>query len=88
MWAVQYGLSLCEWFTKTRKKTHGCESVLHWARHNIDNVVFGTNRQTPFVLAMPEEYRQQDPVEAYRNYFLGEKRKLAVWEQGQPDWWK
>ena len=34
---------------------------------------------TPFVQAMPAQYRQEDPVAAYRAYYRGEKRHFARW---------
>ncbi len=44
---------------------------------------------TPFAQTMPEKYRIPDkPVEAYRRFYMGEKRKLAVWTGRQtPEWY-
>ena len=28
---------------------------------------------------MPDKYKCEDPVQAYRNYYLGEKMYMAVW---------
>ena len=43
---------------------------------------------TPFAQAMPEEYRNPDPVAAYRAYYRAEKAKIATWKHGQvPEWW-
>ena len=43
---------------------------------------------TPFVLAMPEQYKDPtNPIQSYRNYLIGEKG-YAVWKHGnEPDWW-
>jgi len=46
---------------------------------------------TPFALAMPEEYKTEDPVESYRNYFMTEeKQKIASWKKKRekPDWYR
>ena len=44
---------------------------------------------TPFAQAMPKKYKQADPVLAYRNYYIGEKRHLAKWRRRKPPkWWK
>lgn len=45
---------------------------------------------TPFVQAMPVEYKCIDPVRAYRNYYLNDKKAFAKWEKlnNTPDWWK
>ena len=43
---------------------------------------------TPFAQAMPDDYRSNDPVDAYRHYYMGEKANIAVWRRrGKPDWW-
>jgi hypothetical protein len=44
---------------------------------------------TPFAQAMPEELRNDDPVKAYRDYYMRDKRELAVWSnrQGVPSWY-
>lgn len=39
-------------------------------------------------LAMPEQYKFEDPVEAYRAYYIGEKADIASWKKrGEPYWW-
>ena len=43
---------------------------------------------TPLAQAMPEEYKDDDPIVAYRNYCINEKH-YAKWERGRskPTWW-
>ena len=43
---------------------------------------------TPFALAMPDEYRDDNPVVAYRRYY--HSKQFAKWEKGTPapDWWR
>jgi hypothetical protein len=51
---------------------------------------FEENGLTPFALAMPDEYKTNDAVESYRNYYLSpDKQKIATWKKrrGQPDWY-
>ncbi len=43
---------------------------------------------TSFALAMPDQYKNKNAVIAYRNYYIGEKRNIANWRNGQPWWWK
>jgi len=43
----------------------------------------------PFAQAMPDEYkRQEDPVEAYKQYYMSDtKKRLAKWTgRKRPDW--
>lgn len=43
---------------------------------------------TKFALAMPDKYKNEDTVAAYRSYFLGEKQHLARWtNRNKPYWW-
>lgn len=43
---------------------------------------------TPFAQAMPEIYKDPDPVKAYRAYYCGEKNKIATWKYPAtiPEW--
>lgn len=38
-----------------------------------------SRNRTPFVMAMPEQYQQADPVLAYQAYYREEKARFAVW---------
>lgn len=45
---------------------------------------------TKFALAMPNEYKCEDPVKAYRNYYMSpEKQKIASWNKKRlmPEWY-
>lgn len=42
---------------------------------------------TPFSLAMPDEYKVNDPVESYRNYYRNAKTSLHSWKGREtPNW--
>lgn len=44
---------------------------------------------TPFAQAMHEEFKDEDAVQAYRNYYLGPKAAFARWtNRSTPDWFK
>jgi hypothetical protein len=44
---------------------------------------------TPFPQAMPDDAKDSDPVQAYRNYYGKYKQEIAVWKNGRPapNWW-
>jgi hypothetical protein len=43
---------------------------------------------TRFALAMPNEYKTDDPIESYRNYYQGkEKQRLASWKKREVPYW-
>jgi hypothetical protein len=51
---------------------------------------FEEQRLTPFALAMPDEYKSEDPIESYRNYYMsGPKQKIASWKKKRekPEWY-
>jgi len=43
---------------------------------------------TPFALAMPDEYRSDDAVESYRDYYIAEKHAICEWNKTRtaPSW--
>ena len=53
--------------------------------------VFAVEGLTPFALAMPVQYKTNDAVESYRNYYMSEeKQKIASWNKRRekPEWYK
>jgi len=47
-----------------------------------DNIVnINSEELTPFVLCMPDQYKQKDPVESYRQYYINDKQynKAGKW---------
>lgn len=42
----------------------------------------------PHALAMPDEYKTDNLVQSYRNYYINEKADIASWKKrGAPEWW-
>ena len=54
----------------------------------IEKYRFENNGLTAFAQAMPEQYKiKEDPVMAYRNFYLGEKMHFAKWTKRPiPPW--
>ena len=43
---------------------------------------FPEERLTPFALAMQEQYKSDDPILSYRNYYMSEeKQQLSSWNK-------
>lgn len=64
--------------------------ILEWCRKNdwLLQTKLHYGGMTPFVQAMPDQYKCQDPVEAYRAYYIGEKSGFAKWtNRNPPCWW-
>jgi len=87
-WLLELGFALAKEYTYRFDKVHACEAMLNM----LD--VFGFERfyvsrnRLQFALAMPQDYKNDDPVLAYRNYYIREKYHLAKWtKRGEPYWW-
>ena len=72
-------------------KIHKAYLVAQILKENIpDENKFEKQTLTPFALAMPVQYKSEDPVESYRNYYMSiEKQKIATWKKrrSQPEWY-
>jgi hypothetical protein len=88
VWLANHGLGLCKEYTFRYGKVHACSSKIHWILcHFKSNLPYlGI---TPFALAMPDEYKTDDAVESYRNYYIGAKSDIAKWNKSrpEPDWY-
>lgn len=86
-WLYQHFLALMDEYTERYGKVHACDrlrSVLAIAPPTMPFLGL-----TEFPQCMPEEYKQESTVEAYRAYYAGDKAYMAVWpENKMPEWFK
>jgi len=85
-WLVELGFALSDEYTKRYGKVHASSTYLNWMSQNppaLEDVGFSPPPQ-----CMPEQYQQEDTVEAYRTFYLLDKFRFAKWAHSeQPDWW-
>lgn len=88
LWTYQLYLELCKEFRFRRILDHKSSEL--FAHLSIWPKDIRLISMTPFALAMPEDCKIDDAVEAYRNYYLRYKQSIATWNWGReaPDWWK
>tara|TARA_B100001113_G_scaffold351171_1_gene349718 strand:+ start:2951 stop:3463 length:513 start_codon:yes stop_codon:yes gene_type:complete len=69
-------------------KTHACEEPINKMCMMDVRIKPHHGRLTPFAQAMPDEYKDEDAVKAYRAYY--HSKQFAKWEKGTPapDWWQ
>ena len=82
-WRFRYG--------HPESKIHKSYLVAIKLRENIpSDDKFEEEGLTPFALAMPDEYKTEDPVESYRNYYMSEeKQRIASWKKREkPEWYR
>jgi len=59
------------------------EFLLEEPPYNMPNL-----GRTDVKLAMPDEFKMDDPVDSYRAYYRGAKQELATWKnRNQPEWY-
>jgi hypothetical protein len=88
VWAATHGLYLCLEYTKRFIKVHACEKGI---RHLLKmSSIIPSSFLTPFAQAMPDAYKHSDAVQAYRTYYINDKREFAKWNKlnNTPFWWK
>ena len=87
-WLVQHGLEICSEFIKRYGKLHKSQAVLEWCRDNEPNLP--DNGFTPPPQCMPDEYKDNDTIKAYRKFYVLDKVgvKGLGWKKlnNMPDW--
>lgn len=85
LWLVEHGSAIALEYTKRYGKVHKSQAVINWCFENIPNLP--DTGLTPFAQAMPDEYRCDNAVAAYRAYYRGAKADIATWKSEKPEWW-
>jgi hypothetical protein len=86
LWLYDHGVALCKEYTLRYGKVHKSEAVIN---STLDKSgILPSKGPTPFAQAMPEVYKDECPVTAYRNYYLGEKLVFSKWKTQTPYWVK
>jgi hypothetical protein len=85
-WLHALFTALCMEYSHRYKKVHKTEDIIDQLNELPYNINYGTF--TPPTPAMPDEYKVEgDVIQSYRNYYLGSKRKIAVWtNRDVPSW--
>ena len=88
-WLYRHFLALGTEYNYRYGKIHASITKLGKHLSKIPDTIKKTGWiKTPLAQAMPEEYKDEDPIVAYRNYCINEKH-YAKWERGRgkPTWW-
>ena len=86
LWLGLHAIALCDEYTQRFGKEHACNRPI--LRMMKLHRVIPNSGLTPFAQAMPDEYRDDDAVKAYRRYY--HSKQFAKWDKGTPapDWWR
>ena len=85
LYLCDLGLELCKEYTYRYGKRHKSQDIIEWCLSNkptIKDIGFTTPPK-----AMPDEYKVDDVIESYRNYYIGAKKDFAKWKNRDiPEW--
>jgi len=84
LWLKKLGAALCEEYSFRYNKVHKTEDILinTFPPRCIPDIGL-----TPFALAMPDEYKSDDAVKSYRDYYINEKKHLLTYTKRTPPQW-
>ena len=87
LYLCELGLELCYEYTYRYGKRHKSQDVIEWCIVNKPNIL--DKGFTEPAKAMPDEYKVDDVVESYRNYYRGAKSGFATWKGREiPEWYE
>lgn len=95
LWAYDHALEINNEYQYRFGKIHKSERVLNSIakiKSCISSTFFDIQSvdKTTVPQCMPDQYKHEDPVKAYQNYYYHEKKYFAKWEKGRakPRWFK
>ena len=88
-WLLTHSWALLEEYFERYNKLHKSLNAIEWCEDNYHTLDLPQLGLTPFAQAMPDEYKNDDATQAYRNYYNGEKAYFAKWSYSSaPRWFK
>lgn len=89
---ISLGMAICYEYEFRYGKRHKCRSIILDMWVLLTKMKFPTEKLTNVVLAMPEDCKTTDPIQAYRNYYIQHKQHLASWKgkingRNKPHWY-
>ena len=88
LWLLTLAWEYCKEYTYRYGKIHSCQKHILWMVQNLP-IDLPYESMTLPAQAMPEKYKILDAVEAYRNYYIGEKLRFVKYTKREiPCWLK
>jgi len=78
-WLLSHAYELCDEYFLRYGKIHKSLDVIDWCDNHSHELNLPDIGLTTFAQAMPDEYKNDDVVQAYRDYYNGEKAYFAKW---------
>ena len=85
-WLARHAQALLTEYSNRFDKVHACNGPIHIM--SCKDYIIPEGGLMHFAQAMPDEYKDNDAVKAYRAYY--HSKQFAKWEKGTPapDWWR
>ena len=84
IWLMVLGIALGREYTHRYGRKHKSSELLL----ELPDIDLPDRGLTTFAQAMPDEYRNTDPITAYRDYYRNDKAYIAKWSKRDvPSWW-
>jgi hypothetical protein len=87
-WLYHHGMALARTYTAIYEREHKSQAVISECWDRVSTRMFAADcPMTPFAQAMPEEFRGEDPVAAYRRYYATAKAHLHQYTKREKPAW-
>jgi len=89
IWLCELGVELCKEYTYRYGKIHKCQEYIYDLQKNIPDLP--DLEFTQPTQAMPDMYKGDDSIEAYRTYYFFDKTRMLSWKgkiasREEPEW--
>ena len=86
-WLYQLFVALAAEYTYRYEKKHSTDSLLAVSLETPPAKISKNKLFQPPPQCMPKEYKCDDAVEAYRNFYIGEKAQFSSWKKRDAPRW-
>lgn len=93
IWLLKHAITMSQIRYKYLNKNHFCDDFLLWCLNNPPKLQ--KKGLTKFAQAMPDQYKKDDTVSAYREYYIQEKKFMKsgkkmdeYFNRERPEWMK
>jgi len=90
-WALEHATKIEEEYELRFNKIHKSGRIVRELNYNLPHNIIPEQGFTPPPQCMPDQYKLRSDlyVNAYRDYYKGEKEYFAKWIKGRPapEWW-
>lgn len=88
-WLLEHSFAIGAEYTHRYGKVHKSMGAIEWCNGQVAvDVSWSSDQLMPFAQCMPDIYRGDAPIAAYRRYYCIEKASIATWtRRDPPDWW-